>query len=174
MFRKPVDQITYHYSEYQDGFDGLPPHVRLVQGLPDLEELRANPEQHKLIVVDDMLVECRNSDVITTIATRLSHHCNVTLVYLTQNLFDKNSRTARLNMHYHVLFRNPADRSQISMLSRQMYPSKHQVLLDAFADATRREYGYLIVDMTQCTDDDLRLRTGAFPGETPIFYVPSS
>jgi len=45
--------------------------------------------------------------------TKISHHRNVSVVYLTQNVFDKNkyARTISLNAHYLVLIKNPRDAS---------------------------------------------------------------
>ena len=172
LFKQPVDRVLYFYSEYQPLYDQLPNHVELIKGLPSVDSLRLNPELHTLAIVDDQMVECEKSNVITLLATKVCHHSNVSLVYLTQNLFSRNSRTARVNMHYIVLFSNPADKRQISTLSSQMYPGKAGVLLEAFTDATKDSYGYLLVDMTQNCPDHLRLRTNVFPSENLVCYIP--
>jgi len=66
-----------------------------------------------------------------------------------------------LNAHYMVLFKNPRDVSQFAKLTRQMYPKASQ-----FA------YSYLLVDLRPEQDEELRLRTNIFPGETHYVYVP--
>ena len=74
-------------------------------------------------------------------------------------------RTISLNAHYMVVFKNPRDVSQIMALAHQMYPRRTQFFLEAFARATARPHGYMVIDMKQNTPDILRLRTFIFPGE---------
>ena len=83
------------------------------------------------------------------------------IIHITQNLFQggKVTRTQSLNTHYLVLFKNPRDRQQILYLARQIYPRKETFVLDSFEDTTRRNYGYLLVDLNPITPEELRLRT---------------
>jgi hypothetical protein len=64
-----------------------------------------------------------------------------------------------LNAHYLVLFKNPRDKSQIGVLSRQLQMPH---LLPAFEEATGRPYGYLMVDLSPQTPEELRLRSQLF------------
>jgi len=68
-----------------------------------------------------------------------------------------------LNAHYMVLFMNPRDVSQFANLARQMYPKASQFAVEAYRDATREPYSYLLVDMRPVQDEELRLRTNIFP-----------
>jgi hypothetical protein len=54
-----------------------------------------------------------------------------------------------------------------------MYPRRMQFFLEAFALATTRPHGYMVIDMKQNTPDILRLRTFIFPGEEQNAYVES-
>ena len=94
-------------------------------------------------------------------------------MYLAQNLFPKNkfARTISLNAHCMVLFKNPRDASQFANLARQMYPKRSQFAVEAYEDATREPYSYLLVDLRPEQDDDLCLRTNIFPDETHYVYV---
>ena len=85
-----------------------------------------------------------------------------------QNLFPKNkfARTMSLNAHYMILFKNPRDATQFASLARQMYPKTLQFAVEAIKDATREPYSYLLVDLRPEQDEDLRLQTNIFPGET--------
>jgi len=78
-----------------------------------------------------------------------------------------------LNAHYMVLFKNPRDVSQFANLARQMYPktSQSQFPVEAYKDATREPYSYLLIDLRLAQDEDLRLRANIFPGETHYVYV---
>ena len=99
-----------------------------------------------------------------------SHHRNISVDFLVQNLFHRNKhiRTISLNAHYMVLFKNPRDASQFASLARQMYPNKSAFAVEAY----KEPYSYLFVDFQPEHDEDLRLRTNVFPNETGYVYVP--
>lgn len=67
--------------------------------------------------------------------------------------------------------KNARDASQISMLSRQLYPGCSGLLLEAYRDATKEPFGYLVVDTSPRGEDKYRLRTNIFPGEALIVYT---
>src|SRR5271163_1146546 len=66
------------------------------------------------------------NDTVTKILTRISHHTNTSVIFITQNLFHagKETRTVTSNGQCLVLFQNVRDKSQIAYLARQMYPGK--------------------------------------------------
>ena len=43
---------------------------------------------------------------------------------------------------------------------------------EAYVDAMKRPYGYILLDLRSDQDDDLCLRTNIFPDERQIVYVP--
>ena len=90
--------------------------------------------------------------------SKILHACNggekmIVVMYLTQNLFPpgKLSCTISLNSHYMITFKNPRDSLGISTLTRQMYPHNTNFLLQSFQDATKKPYGYLLLDLHQLT-----------------------
>ncbi|MCP3667605.1 MAG: hypothetical protein GY696_34785 [Gammaproteobacteria bacterium] len=142
------------------------PSVEFHQGQLDLEALRKQPKAtHKLLILDDVMSNITEAD-LSNLFTKLSHHCNCTVVYLAQNLYHKGSRTARMNSQYIVLFKSPQDKCAIQSIGRQIYPGAAKFFMQAFEDATRQPHGYLLCDMTQQTRDDCRLCTNIF-GENP-------
>ena len=52
-----------------------------------------------------------------------------------------------------------------------MYPGKSAFMIEAFKNATRAPYGYLLIDLKQETDDKLRLRTVRLPGDDLFVYI---
>ncbi len=110
---------------------------------------------------------------VTKLFTKGSHHRNMSIMYIVQNLFGKNKeqRTISLNSHYLVIFKNPRDASQITHLAKQMYPGKLKYVQEAYKDATSFSHGYLLLDLRQETPDHLRLRTSVFPLERQVVYV---
>ena len=169
MIDPPPRRIVYCYGEYQKLFDEYP-RVTFHPGLPDLEDFDGS--EPTLLVIDDLMNETDES--VANLFTKGSHHRNVSVVFLVQNLFHKNKhvRTISLNSHYMVLFKNPRDASQFASLARQMYPNQSAFAVEAYKDATREPYSYLLVDLRPEQDEELRLRTGIFPGDTHYVYVP--
>ena len=112
---------------------------------------------------------------VASLFTKKSHHKNISVMYIVQNLFHrgKHHRTISRNAHYMVLFKNLSDVSEIMALAHQMYPRRTQFFLEAFARATARPHGYMVIDMKQNTPDILRLTTFIFPGEEQKAYVES-
>jgi hypothetical protein len=70
-----------------------------------------------------------------------------------------------LNTHYIVLFKNPRNAGQVSTLARQMHRGKSKFVVEAYEDATKEPYGYLLIDLKPETDDSYRIRTRVFPDD---------
>ena len=161
----PVEKIFYHYSEWQPLFEKMQTEygVEFREGLPEKEDItsdRGEPRPHTLLILDD-LMSSSNQKVVADIFTKYSHHWNVSVIYITQNLFQKSSefRTMSLNAHYMVVFKNPRDMGQIGSLSRQVFPSKGMALSNIFSHELKRPHSYLLLDFKQSTPDDLRVRS---------------
>ena len=127
-----------------------------------------------LVILDDFMQELSNSQVLTALMTKAVHHLPMTLIYITQNVFQKsnNAKTRRLNTNYLILFKNPQDKTQIDYIGRQMYPKDKTFLSLAYEDATRKPYSYLLIDSNQKTDDEVRIRTNISKDSEMIVYVP--
>ena len=99
--------------------------------------------------------------------TRGSHHRNLSVIYIVQNLFHqrKGSRSISLNSHYLVLFNNPRDKLQIFIPAKQMYPGQTDFFLNQYEEAVKRPFGYLLIDLKTTTEDNCRLRTNVLPSE---------
>jgi hypothetical protein len=169
MISPPPEKIIYCYSEYQPVFDNYPD-VIFNEGLPDINQF--DGKERTLLILDDLMSE--TNDSVSNIFTKVSHHRNVSVLYLTQNLFykSKQSRTMSLNAHYIVLFKNPRDALQVATLARQMYPGNSKFLIEAFKNATEKPFGYLLLDLKPDTDEKYRIRTNIFPDETQYVYIP--
>ena len=168
MMMPVPDKVVWCYGEWQPGYNQLKG-VVLVEGLPKVEEWRMN--QRRLVILDDLMSEA--DDRVSKLFTKGSHHRNLSVMFIVQNLFGKNKeqRTISLNSHYLMIFKNPRDASQITHLAKQMYPGKLQYVQESFKDATSRPHGYLLLDLRQDTPDHLRLRTNIFPPEQQVVYV---
>lgn len=166
MMDPPPEKVLWSYGEWQPLYATIRG-VDFVEGLPDVKTLKPRT----LVIIDDLMTE--TDDRVTKLFTKTSHHRDVSIIYIVQNLFSKNkeNRTISLNAQYMVLFKNPRDASQITHLAKQMYPGHIKYMQEAFGDATSESYGYMLVDLKQDTPEHMRLRTHIFPGETQYVYL---
>jgi hypothetical protein len=113
---------------------------------------------------------------IADLFTKGSHHRNLSIIYIVQNIFHqgKEMRNISLNAHYIVLFKSPRDKQQISMLARQINPGRVQEFMRSYEDATSRPHGYLMLDLKPTIDDQQRLKTNVLPGEIAKFLHKQS
>ena len=168
MIQPPLVKVMYCYGEYQSIFAKYP-NVIFNEGLPDIRQF--DGREPLLLILDD-LMDATN-ETVSAIFTKISHHRNISVIYITQNLFPKNkhARTISLNSHYMILFKNPRDAGQFATLARQMYPEGSTFAVEAFKDATELPYGYLLVDLKPDTEEQYRLRTNVFPDELTHVYI---
>jgi hypothetical protein len=119
MMMPSRDKIWWCYDIYQPLY-GTVNGVEFVQGLPDVDAL--DPAEKHLIIINDQMDDVDQR--VTNLFTKYSHHMNLSVMLIVQNLFNINKyhRTISLNTHYMVLFKNPRDMSQIMALAHQMYP----------------------------------------------------
>ena len=172
-----TDKILYCYSVYQELFNKMKetiPRISFHQGLPDREEIEQLAGSHALLVLDDLMSEVTGSRTMQDLFCQYCHHKAISVLYLTQNLFQsgKCARTIALNTQVIILMRNMRNASQIRYLASQIYPGRVAMLQEIYEDAIRLPYGYLVIDMAPGSEDLLRLRTEIFPGERGVVYVP--
>ena len=166
------NKILWLYAEDQPMYKSMKG-VEFIQGIPDDLETRFDAHYNNLLIIDDLMTRCQNDDRLTRLFSVGSHHRNLSIIFIVHNLFSqgKEMRTLSLNTHYIVLFKNPRDRLQISVLARQMYAHNARFLIEAYHDATQEAYGYLMMDLKPTTKDILRVRTGILPGDRQLVYV---
>ena len=145
--------------------------VQYKTGSPSMEDFDGSVPN--LIIIDDMM---RETDAnIVDLFTKGCHHRNLSVFFITQNLFHqgRGQRDISLNAHYIVFFKNPRDRAQIRYLARQIYPDNPKFIEEAYVDATRDPHGYLLIDLKQSTPEEMRIRTTVFPDDKVNFvYLP--
>ena len=79
---------------------------------------------------------------IADLFTKGSHHKNISIVHLTQNIFPKGKAfmDITLRTQYLVLFNNSIDRQQVAPLAS----STSTMFIKLFKEATSQPYAYLI------------------------------
>lgn len=170
----PPVKITYFYGEYQKEFNSMS-NVTFVEGLQEDLINQAGGVEPEWIIIDDLMLEAANQTFISNLFTRGSHHRNISVILITQNFFvkGKESRNISLNSQYVVCFKNPRDKSIISNIARQMFPSKIKKLQRVFEDATSKPYSYLFFDLKPDTPEKLRLLANNFnENDDPMIVYP--
>ena len=93
--------------------------ITLVKGTPeDIPALFPLSCLPGIFVLDDFM-----NERILDLFTKVSHHCDVTCIYLTQNPFPRGkfSRSISLNAHYIIVFNNPGDSLGLRTLTQQAF-----------------------------------------------------
>ena len=158
-----LPEVDYYSASGNDVKDVL---ERIFKGL--------NKEKRNLLVIDDQMQAASESPQLSNLFTEGSHHLNLTVVYIVQNLFQKGKgqRTANINTHYLVIFRNPRDLAGFHYLARQVAPGKSRSLVEVFEEATKKPFGYLCVNCHPLSKRLEKYSTRIFPGEETVFYEP--
>ena len=171
MFDKPFHKILYCYGVWQKLYDDMEQklYIEFHEGLASSDKIDEFADgKHNLIILDDLASDVSNSSEAEQLYTRGSHHKNLSVIYINQNLYQqgKCSRNIALNSHYTILFKNPRDVTQITNFGRQMGISK--LLQSAYKDAISIPYNPLVIDLSPHSDEEYKLRSNIF-GD-PIIY----
>lgn len=170
-------KIIWGYGQWQELYNKQLDNcdIHYIDGLPSEDEIKELSPQ--LIVIDDLMTELGNDAKLANLFTKGSHHLNISVIFIAQNIFHQGSqmRTISLNCHYLLILKNPRDKRQIIALSSQIFPNNSKYFIEAYNDATSVQYGYIRVDLKQDTPDKYRIQTNIIPVNNklrPIAYIP--
>ena len=173
------NRILFLYKEWQPAYDELKillPDVEFHEGVDAASLNSLTVADKNLVIIDDLMSSAGDSKQISKLFTQESHHKNLTVIFLVQNLFyhGKEMRNISLNAHYLVLYKNPRDKSQIRYLAQQIFPENTKFLANAFNNATLHPHSYLLLDLHPETLEDFRTLTNIFPEERIRFTSPTA
>jgi len=155
LYNTPLENVNFKY----------------IEGIPEEEDVIDTD----IIVIDDLMSEIKNSKYVIDLFTKGSHHKNISVIFITQNLFHQGSqmRTIGLNCHYLIYMKSARGRSQLRYLGRDLFTTK-DFLPDVYDDATQKPFSYIRIDLTQETPEKYRVCTNLIPDPLfrPLFYVP--
>ena len=176
IFDKQPDRIVVCYKSWQQAYEVfalLDTPVEFVEGLIDVQNF--DKSKNNLLIIDDLMTECKDNKDIATLFSVHSHHRNISVFLITQYIFIQGdcARDINLNSTNLIIFNNPRDRQQIRVLGQQMYPKKTSGFMEIFDDAIKLHdgHGYLFLDFKQQTQDRMRIQTGIIPEEERIIYT---
>ena len=164
--KKKIKVLWFH-GQKQFIHDEPIPNVEIVyhENLPNQESIENF--QPDLIVIDDLMGNSTNDDNVKELFIKGSHHKNISIIYIVQNIFnrDKNQRTISLNAHYIVVMRGIRLTQQVGILANQIFPGKSKQVIEVFKRATKQNFGYLIFDLHPQSEERFRLRSRIFKHE---------
>ena len=166
------ERIVYLYKRWQPLYDKIQEHsnVEFIKGIPhDLDnDSFFDTTKNNLVLIDDLMHI--QSDLVANLFTEGSHHRNLSVINVTQNLFPpgKHAVTQRRNTQYMVIFKSPMGQDQIRTLAGFMFPGHVQEFLGIYQKATSKPHGYIIIDSKQNTPDADRLNTDIFHEQNHI------
>ena len=88
------DRILFYYAEWQEAYPtefrpgGDAPRIEFREGLPQASDYSKDSDKRKLLILDDLMRES-SCDVILDLFTKGSHHKNISVIFITQNIFHK-------------------------------------------------------------------------------------
>ena len=157
---REIQSILYCYAHEQPLYDKIKvcvPGIQFQSRLPSTEEI--DKMHDALIVIDDLMNEAVNDASLLSAFTEGSHHRNISVVILMQNLFHKGmySRTMSINTQYLVLFKNPRDQNQIEILARQIFGRESSEFLRHFHKQTEQTFSSVVLDLHPTTPKSHRI-----------------
>jgi hypothetical protein len=173
MFSSKTTAVIYCYNMWQPMLQQLKNEdngIKFNQGLITEQEIMdTDLNEPTLLILDDLQHQLCKKDICEKLLTQMSHHYNITVIYIVQNMFYPGLRTLSLNTHYNIVFKNLRDIGQIQRLARQC--GMNETLTEAYKDAVLKPYGYLVIDLSpHQKEEEYRLRSYIFPNETTIIY----
>ena len=136
-------------------------HEGLPQGEAELDKwFRGRPG---ILVINDLMAEGGNSKELQDIFTKFSHHKDLTVIYLTQDLFPagRYNKTISRNFHYIGVFNNPRDGTGLRNLLVQEFPGQWRTVLDTTQRLLDRPHGYVMFDSHPEAPNGMRVYTDA-------------
>ena len=134
MIVPPPQKIVWVFKRWQPMYTEMQrtiPNIQFVEGISTGDD---NTSYGSVYIFDDLMKDATKNDEICELYTEGSHHKNMSVICLLQNLYNKGKekRTMNLNSQYLLLFKKTRDRQQVAVLARQMYPNKANYFLERF------------------------------------------
>lgn len=176
--------VLYCYGQWQESYtkpiQGC--NVTYYKGLVNynINNLTLGPKPD-VIVVDDLMAEAVSDPRLAAMFTRESHHQNISVIFIIQNIYvqGKRIRDIALNTHYLVIMKAKRDLRQIIDLGNQLMYGDAKSFKWAFQKATKNSaFSYLFCHLHPRSNDILKLCTWIMPHEqikgSPLFFIPNS
>jgi hypothetical protein len=132
--------------------------IKFIKGL-DFSQM--DTSQPSLLCIDDLILSGKNKEV-AEIFVLGSHHKQISVFYLTQNLFPKCPlfRLMSSNSHYLLSFHSQRNTRQVHTLARQIYTGKNvDRIMNAYLKASQRPRGFILLTFAPDLPEELTVIT---------------
>lgn len=178
------DSVWILYRSYQPLYDqmkrelGIPVFLFEKTIPDDLETLlKTSASRYPVVIVDDGICP-ENQTLVQDLFCRLGHHLSLSVILITQSLFDCKNSTLRIchrNTKGLIIFSCPRDQGSIRTLIHQMMPDrkKAQTLLTTVERELDKPYQYMLFDFQSSCPANQRFKTNLLGenGPYPISFV---
>jgi hypothetical protein len=164
LFHPNPASVLYCYGHYNSAIPQLQKMgVTVSVGIPTDEQIKGL-HRPALLLLDDLMMQLNSKrEILADWFTRKSHHENLSIIFLVQNLFEKSMKIVRDNSHYIILLNSPSAALQIRSLGQQVFPGNLKFFMSSYKQAVSdKKFGYLLIDLHPVSDSRLRLRTSLF------------
>ena len=98
-------------------------------------------------MLDDLMVEGGEDKELLELFAKHSHHQNITVLYLCQDMFPpgKYAKCISRNAHCIVAFKNPRDQLGMKNLLLQAFPTCWEDMMAVYQKVTERPFGYTVL-----------------------------
>jgi hypothetical protein len=180
MFDPPPERYRWFYTMPSSvvGLKERFPGLELSEGAPTLEAIMkmSDPQVPKMIVMDDMqqlMTDKKGRELIMGILHRISHHGNISFVFLVQNFVNNNMADVRKQCSEMIVMAvgATAQRNAVGVGNDMGMPAAFMKdCIDKVIE--RRPYGHLLIS-TGADAGLLNVRSGITPGDpSQTFFVP--
>ena len=165
-------------QQLEEKIKSLYPNSVFIYHVPEQDELIQNIQEHDFWCFDDLASELQNNKTFTSFCTKLCHHYNILMAYLTQNAYEKGSdaTTRARNSAYQIYFPNRADVRWERVLGDQLLGNA-KCFKQLFHYATQQPYSCLLCDNRANTPRNEQFIANPFSesqDNPPMFLVPKS
>ena len=139
--------------------------IEFIEGLPNNELDKGRC----VAVLDDLLLE--NQRKAAELFIFKSHHLDITVFFLTQNLYPKDDhcRLMALNAHAMVLFGDMRSQRQINSLANQLFANNKKRLTEAYEIAINSPYGFVVLNFLKEVPRELTVLTHFWDSSPSVF-----
>ena len=160
--------------EYLNDLKEASPDIDICPGLEnlDLDQLKYNKD-HKLLILDDLMLELGGLKDFSAICTRDSHHYNLSLIFVSQQYFFKspNCQEIRRNVSDIILFNNKTDPAALISIGHKKFKESPKLLWLAMQWLEKNEPNrpdrYIVVDCNPLSQlpQDMVVRANILPNK---------
>ena len=182
LVNTPFDSVFVLYRSWQPLYDQMkrdftiPIHF-FERTFPEPLKTLLMEVQTPVILIDDGLDKENQRDV-QDLFTRHSHHLGVSVILLTQSVFDSKDPTLRIchrNTKILIVFGCPRDQGSLRTLVYQMHPDrqKAQYLLKTMDENLQKPYSYIMMDFQPTCPFEHRYKTNILSEYPLVFSFPA-